>query len=239
MEMSAFVYLDDLLDNKQPIYVRNVYKTKDGKRGIIVVTLSDNGRTHREAIPNIKHPICLSNKATPNMIRNSSQLRQLLDAQALELVPKDVAESELSRPGVREAIAEAYERIGYKNRDVRALKKSAEDDEVADARLQGKAVMAAPEIPAHFLASDSDGEIGMAEAISDTNVSARVESICESLASKEIKSRQAKNELEGLELTEADLAYIIANTTGIVQKFAKENYALLTGTSLEEAGDDE
>jgi hypothetical protein len=238
MEMSAFVYLDELLDNKQPIYVRNVYKTKDGKRGIIVVTLSDNGRTHREAIPNIKHPICLSNKATPNMIRNSSQLRQLLDANALELVPKEQAEQELGRPGVREAIAEAYERIGYKNRDVRALKKTAEDDEVADARLQGKAVASVPEIPEHFLASDS--EIEMAEPLSDTNVSARVESICESLASKEIKSRQAKNELEGVELTEADLAYIIANTTGIVQKYAKEKYALLTGESLdEESGDDE
>jgi hypothetical protein len=237
METSAFVYLDELLDNKQPIYVRNVYKTKDGKRGIIVVTLSDNGRTHREAIPNIKHPICLSNKATPNMIRNSSQLRQLLDANALELVPKDQAEQELGRPGVREAIAEAYERIGYKNRDVRALKKTAEDDEVADARLQGKAVAAAPEIPEHFLASDS--EIEMAEAITDTNVSARVESICESLASKEIKSRQAKNELEGIELTEADLAYIIANTTGIVQKYAKEKYALLTGEAIDEESDDE
>jgi hypothetical protein len=227
IEKSAFVYLDDLLDNKEPIYVRN----SAAKRGIVVVTLNDGVRTHREAIPNTKYPICLSNKATPAMIRNSRDLRTLLDRNILSLVAKDIAEKELARDGVKQALQDAYDRIGAGSSAVRKLRGTTEDegDEIGTA-------------PSDALMPNGKEKAFDPENIEDEaaetdypDVQLRVQTLVESLINRDMKSRQVKGELMSMDLTKDDLAYIIDNTHGIVQKYAKERFAELEGKPLEDS----
>lgn len=233
MESSAFIYLDKVIETGEPVYVRNVNR----ERGIIVLTLNDSGRTHREAIPNCRFPICLSNKATPDMIKNSSSLRQLLDAGALELVSMEQAEKELSDPSVREALSAAYAKIGYKNREIQRMrgKTDISEDTVIPVHQQLGAAVAG-EIP---LAFSNEYEEDIADAppeSDDDSVTVRVQHLVEALASKDMKSRAVKNELMSIDLTETDLAYIIDNTSGIVQKYAKEQLAGTRGSSMETGG---
>jgi hypothetical protein len=238
MEESAFLYLDKVIESGEPVYVRNVNK----ERGILVLTLNDSGRTHREVIPNCRFPICLSNKATPDMIRNSSALRQLLDAGALELVTQVDAERELSDPGTREALSAAYEKIGYKNRDVKRLRSGSGNakvpgtTDIVPVHQQLDAAVAG-ELPSAFT-NEFDEDIGDAdpEQGDENDVSVRVQHLVEALASKDMKSRAVKNELMSIDLTSEDLAFIIDNTSGIVQKYAKEVLAETSGNSIEAGG---
>lgn len=235
MEPSAFIYLDKVIEKGEPVYVRNINK----ERGIIVLTLNDSGRTHREAIPNCRFPICLSNKATPDMIKNSSSLRQLLDAGALELVSMKQAEKELSDPAVREALSAAYEKVGYKNREVQLMRGATDisKDTVVPVHQQlGTAVAGEHPVPQAF-SNEYEEDIADAEPESDEDaVTVRVQHLVEALASKDMKSRAVKNELMSVDLTETDLAYIIDNTSGIVQKYAKEQLAATRGDSIETGG---
>lgn len=227
---SAFMYLDDLLEKKEPIYVRNV--SKKPTRGIVVLTLNDNGRTHREAIPATKYPVCLSRKATPDMIRNSSSLRQFIDAGALELVPFKAAEAELQEEGAVEALQTAYEAIGYKNRDLMRMRKRSDDEIKVIGDANGVPVhnqltaSVAGKSPEPF-SNEYDDDIPLVRDEETSNPAVRVQYLVEALASKDMKSRAVKAELMGLELTRADLAFIIDNTSGIVQKYAKEQLAEL------------
>lgn len=230
-DKSAFVYLDDLLDSKQPIYVRNIYP----KRGALVITLNDGSRTHREIIPNTKFPVCLSNRATPSMIRNSKDLRECLDRGALTLVPKEQAERELSDPSVREALTEAHARLSPRSAAVqkaRATNDEGEDLTSLGSAYSSKAEKQAP--PRSDVIEDAAPEDDD-EEYNDVNI--RVQTLVASLESKDMKSRQVKSELMSMDLTEGDLSYLIDNTVGIVQKYAKERYAELTGVL--HAGDED
>ncbi len=228
LERSAFVYLDELLDNKEPIYVRNSSK----KRGIVVVTLNDGTRTHREAIPNTKYPICLSNKATPAMIRNSRDLRTLLDRGILSLVSKDQAEKELSRDGVRQALQDAYDRIGAGSAAVRKLRGQKDDDEDEIGSAPSDALL----LPNGQEKAIDYENIEDEEAVTDyPDVQLRVQTLVESLINRDMKSRQVKSELMSMDLTLDDLSYIIDHTQGIVQKYAKERYAELDGNPIEDS----
>ncbi|RLC13129.1 MAG: hypothetical protein DRI24_16330 [Deltaproteobacteria bacterium] len=233
---SAFLYLDKVIEQGDPVYVRNVNK----ERGILVLTLNDSGRTHREVIPNCRFPICLSNKATPDMIKNSSSLRQLLDAHALELVSLEDAERELQQPGVAEALGAAYEKVGYKNRDVQRLRGKADvegskSNPVVPVHQQFDSSVAG-ELPQSFHDASGD-DIEDAEPESDeADVSVRVQHLVEALAAKDMKSRAVKNELMSIDLTESDLSFIIDNTSGIVQKFAKEKLSGAAANSVEAGG---
>lgn len=220
---SSFVYLDSLLDKGEPIYVRNTSKT----RGVVVLTLNDGNKTHREAIPNTKYPICLTQKATPQAIRNSRDLRTLLDKGVLSLVAANDAEKELSNPEVRQALFDAYERLGAGSAAVRKSRGLDTDDGIAVDTSEGVS-----EFPT--------GDLEDAESETDLpNVQVRVQTLVESLASKDMKSRQVKSELMTMDLTTDDLTFLISNTQGIVQKFAKEEFAKKGGHPLDDEDESE
>jgi len=211
MTTSAFVYIDELLDNKVPIYVRNIYKT----RGIVSVTFSDG---HKEVIPNTKFPVCLSSRATPDMIRNSRCLRQMLDHGVLELVDYKVAEEELSDPDIRNALEDAYARISNSSTDVLAHRtaKSSDPDSPKPSDATDKANSFSRDV--EFVGEEDPDE-------ETAGVADRVLTLVESFNNKDIKSRQVKSELLSLDLSSEDLSYLIDNTTGIVQRYAKEKFA--------------
>lgn len=221
IEKSAFVYLDDLLDAKEPIYVRNSAL----KRGIVVITLNDGVRTHREAIPNTKYPICLSAKATPAMIRNSRDLRTLIDRKILSLVPKEQAEKELKKEGVEQALSDAYDRLSPNSGAVRKARNASDDKDDEIGVAPGEALL-----PSGQEKGFDPNNIEDEEAVTDyPNVQLRVQTLVESLVNRDMKSRQVKNELMSMDLTKDDWAYLVDHTQGIVQKFAKEKFAELTG----------
>lgn len=239
-DQSAFLYLDDLINSKEPIYVRNTSKDR-GNPGIVVVTMNDGARAHREVVPNTRIPVCLSSKVTPAMIQNSSSLRQYLDAGILELVSKSDAERELSVPGNQDKLRAAYERIGYKNRDVMRMRKK--DDNFSGSSGTDVPVIATGAESIEQFKNNYNDDIGDAapedEDSSDdaeANVNTRVLSLVESLANREMKSRHVKAELEALELSNDDLTYLIENTSGIVQKYAKEEYSQRTGAGADDVG---
>lgn len=222
---TAFVYLDDLLDAKEPIYVRN----SSARRGIVVITLNDGVRTHREAIPNTKYPICLSNKATPAMIRNSKDLRTLLDRGVLSLVSKDAAERELAVTGVRAALQDAYDRIGASSSAVRKLRGATSDE--------GEDGIGTAPSDSHLLPNGQEKAFDPENIEDETaetefpDVQLRVQTLVESLINRDMKSRQVKSDFMSMDLTKDDLAYVIDNTQGIVQKYAKERFSELEGTA--------
>ena len=119
------------------------------------------------------------------MIKNSSSLRQLLDASALELVPQKQAEQELSDPSVRSALASAYEKIGYKNREIMRMRGQGEDiasDNLVPVHQQLDAAVAGG-VPQAF-ATEFEEDILDAEPESDeSTVAVRVQHLVEALAS--------------------------------------------------------
>tara|TARA_R100000656_G_scaffold104176_1_gene76117 strand:+ start:145035 stop:145778 length:744 start_codon:yes stop_codon:yes gene_type:complete len=237
-DKSAFLYLDEMLDKKEPIYVRNVARYM-GKRGIVVVTLNDGHRSHRETIPNTRHPVCLSAKVTPAMIANSKSLRELLDGGSLELVPREVAEKELSDETVQEELAAAYKSIGLRSEDVMRLRRG--DDDFKITNENGLALQPDLSPQKDFVSFDNAPDMGnpynnsysddiqvLADAgLKDEGASPRIVGLVEALSAGDMKAREVKSELVGMELSEKDLAYLIANASGIVANYAKEKFARL------------
>lgn len=214
MEQSAFIYLDDVVEKKEPIYVRNTMK----EPGVIVLTFpTSHGKTHRQIIPNTRVPICLSNDVTFEMIRQSTSLRKCLNLKVLSLVDRKKAEMELSDPDAREALEVAYNRVH--NRGTRE----------ATTRLVETMVIGKDGHQQMVTEEKSDSvSIEKDTSSLDGTISTRVTAIITALVDGNIKARDAKSELFNLELSSVDLSYIISNCPdGIVKTFAKKRMASL------------
>ena len=232
--MPRTLSLDSLLENKEEIFIRNVHKP----RGIIVLSLTDrNGRPEREIIPNTKLPISLNGRLTPEMIGNSRDLRRLLFEGVLELVEPKEALKILEDPTKREELSLAYKNATGKHIDVDKMRE-VEEDKVST-YTQGSSVMAGIPSELQEKLSQAEEEIGLiADDEEDSDVQTKVKTIIAQLSSEppQIKNREAKFQLSTLDLTSADLYYIINNTVaqGVVNKYAKEQLAALTGESVED-----
>lgn len=234
MSDSSFVYLDDILDRNEKVYVRPTHR----KKAILVLKFVDGNQIVPEVIPRTKYPICLSNKATPMMLRSSRDLRLHLERGTLTLVSQTVAEAELSKPGVRDALRQAYDNI---NPSTSTLAKARYNEPDPIDPILGE-----DPTRGNFIHLDRTGDLEDADSAGgsddfeldddspDLGVSPRVESLVAALLGKDKKARQVKAELMSEDLTEEDLSFLIENTSGIVQAYAKEQYHELTGRESEE-----
>lgn len=229
-----FRHIDQILDENKPIWVRNVHKP----RGNVILTLTDrSGRVQKLDIPNIKHPICLSDRVTPDTLRNSRDLRDLITRRVLELVPPAEAEAYYeANPRAQEDVDRAYMHLDYGNPEIRKMRETGkEDDELLYTHKQGEALVVGKHAsgPLTPPADDGDDEIGVVAASEDADVQTRVKVLVAALATREKKARDVRAELEALDLTDSDLAYIVANSSGLVEKFAKQEFAARRGQSLD------
>lgn len=239
--MSKNLRLDELLDNKKHIYVKNVHVP----RGIIVLSLIDAaGKPRRQWIPKAKNaPIDLSEQADPEMLRRSPDLRALFAAHVIELVDPEEAEKLLQDPRIQEELREAWQEVkGNASEILKA--RTPESQSSIDMHLQGESVVAGAESEyaenMKKLAQPVKDEILDDTPEENPDVQAKVKVIIESLALKEIKARDARNQLSNLDLTRADLLFIISSTIqGIVNKFAKKELAKMNGEFVEIDDDDD
>jgi len=235
--------IDQILDSNKPIWVRNVHKPA----GVVVLTLSDNsGRTAMETIPKVRHPVCLSARATPNMLRNSMNLRDLVQKGVLQLVTDDEANEYFrNNPDAAVDVQLAYQRLG--TNDPRVAK-NREIGKVGDELLHHKL---SDSVTATSYSGDEFGdaltepdpdefdEIGVAPSEEDASVKPRVKAIMESLGTKEMNIREVKAELGSMDLSEDDLAYVVSNSTGVIEKWAKSELLKIRSRADEEELADE
>lgn len=237
-------HIDQILDENKPIWVRNVHKP----RGHIVLTMTDrSGRVQKLDIPGVKHPICISDRVTPDTIRNSRDLRDLITRRVLQLVPPAEAEAYYdSHPDARDAVEQAYRYLDYGNPEIRKMRETgkADLDELLYTHKQGDALVVGAEGagPAHKTAinyPEIDPVIGVEveDNNEDGDVQPRVKILMSALSTREKRAREVRTELEGLDLEEADLAYIVANSQGLVEKYAKQQFAALRGQSFDVVDD--
>lgn len=235
--MSIQLSLDTLLDNKQPIYVKNVHVP----RGIIVLSfVNPAGKPHRQVIPNAKRaPINLNEQVTPDMLRNSPDLRQLLSGGALELMDPAEAQEMLKNPHIQAELQDAW--IEAKGRTADMIKaRQPEKKEEVGMHVQNNAIVAGEvgDVEEQLQFKNSE-EIEVISAESP-DVQTPVKVIVSSMAEKEIKARDARNKLANLDLSNADLQYVVANSVpGLVSNYAKRQLAVLNGDPITDLEDDE
>jgi hypothetical protein len=117
--MANVVELDALLDEGKKIYVKNTSRPM----GHIVLTfVTPNGRSIPRPIPRTFIPICLTDTLSPDVIKQSSDLRLFLNKGVIRLIDPDEATQELKSEESQEelrrlnlsdfsAAAEATERV--------------------------------------------------------------------------------------------------------------------------------
>lgn len=218
------LHLDDVLGAHRQVYVRN------NKPGIVAMTLHEaNGRPLSVAIPRVKYPVCLSAKATPYAMLNSTALRSALSSEHLTLLDPDSAESELDKPGVRQAVRDAEVRMGYTSKDV--LSHRDQRNSNIEQYVEQDATLA-----------DPHSEIGMAPAeeplmveagMRETEVQTRVSVIVGLVVDGEKDVKEAKAELSNMQddLSNEDLDFIVQHVpTGVLREWAREKLAERRGT---------
>lgn len=200
------LYFDEAF-KEDKVWVRNVHKP----RGILVIVLADkNGRQHKLTIPDTPHPICLSQLATKDMLQDSIDLRHYLSKGILEFVSTTQAEREWKDPHVKSAVAKAMsEATGRTHKVVDSVTtKVIKDDGHEDNFVVTKS---------------SSGNKILREAAVDNKVVV----LLEQLKTREIRARECIDSLEGIDIDEDSYKYIVAQSTGLVEKWAKNKLALL------------
>lgn len=228
------ILLDSLLDSNKPIWVRNVHKP----RGQIVLAMTDrSGHSQKLVIPPLRHPICLSERITPDVLRNSNSLRELISRRVLNLCSNEEALAYYAdNPDARNDVDRAFSQQDYGNSEIRKMRETGNVEQ--DALLYHKQhdALVAGDSPAGPYALqdnsvDLDADIGVAEADEDSAVQSRVKILIAAISSKEKKAREVRSELESIDLEQADLSYIMSNSQGLVEKYAKQKLSELRNTS--------
>ncbi len=218
-------HIDQILDENQPVWVKNVHKP----RGQIVLAMNDrSGRVVKLILPPVTHPICISSHVTPETIRHSTDLRSLISKKAIQLVSNTEAQIYYeNNPQAAEAVTSAFANQEYNNPEISKLREVGNKDDEMLYHKQGQAVVAGDR-PSNYPEEDST-EIKILKDEEDGDIQARVKILVEALNSREKKAREVRSDLEMLDLTDADLAYLVANTTGLVETYAKKEFASRRG----------
>lgn len=248
------VDIDSLLNDGKRIFVRS------NKKGIIALTLhGPNGRAQQIAIPNTRLPVCLSEMATPNALRESRSLRECIGIEALTLIDPGVAETELQVPGARAKLKAAHKRISRASTEVMQARKErgSKDFDEAKGNILGKnsvtstidqameninphtEIEAAASEDTEYEAPEPGEMIVSGPEISDEpSTASRIEQICGLLAQKdEITPEEAEIELANMieDISPEDLRYIISHVGGNaarVKTWAENHLAVLTGVDV-------
>lgn len=223
-------HIDQILDENKPVWVRNIHKPK----GQIVLAMYDrSGQVIKVVLPPLNHPICLTDRVTPETIRHSTSLRDLLSRKVLELVsPADAQQHYEIYPNAREAVDRAFSQQDYGNPEIRKMRETgAKDDDLLYSNSDGAVI--AGRNPNIVAEDKDDGDIGVIPDNEDGDVQPRVKVLMEALANREKKAREVRSDLEFLDLSDSDLAYIVSHSQGLVEKYAKQEFASRRGGNLE------
>lgn len=194
MTPSKRLALDDLLDAKKKIYVIN----NSRKAGLLlVVQMKDkHGASRALKVPPTKIPICVSDQFSADSIRESSDLKIMLQKQNLALVDPVVAEKILESAEAKDELKALNMSIYSDNAPRNAVRDSLE-------KLKNN--------------SNPEAAIEAAELLKNKNtlenaVSDKVRGIIASFKSKEKSSKDTLIALRRIDesMTEVDLTYVIS-----------------------------
>jgi len=207
--------IDTLLEKKLPVYVRN---NAIKAHLLIVVQLKDkHGRSQEFKVPPTQLPVCLTDRFSADMIRESTDLRGLLSKQVLVLVEPKEAEAYLaSQDGQEERIA--LQASIYAD--------TAPSTAVRDSLSKLKAKTAVD-------ASDVLGNLSAPVGTED-KVSFRVKGIVASLQSKDKTAKETLLNLKRVKgtMVQEDLTYLLVSCREekAILEFAEATLAELQAT---------
>lgn len=183
--------LDDLLDKKQKIYVRNNALSTSL---FLVIELQDkSGRNRPFKVPPTTVPLCVSSQFSSDSIRESADLRKMLLKGTLKLVDPVTAEKELATEDAVETLA---------NYQLSVYSDDAAGNVTRDAMQRLKQDVQEPAVNDAMKKSQSQ----------DEKVSLRVRGLVASFLSKEKTSKDVMTDLKRLKtvLTEHDFTFVIS-----------------------------
>jgi hypothetical protein len=189
--MGKFLDLDEILDTNQKVFVRN---NSLKSNLLLVIQMQDrSGRKRPLKVPPTRFPICVSTQFSKEVIRECSDLRELLNKGVIVLVDPDQAEAELRSEDAREEM---------KSYNLSVYADEAPANAVRDS-MQKLSQNAKPVVDSGSLL-DSAG-------LNDYEVTPKIQGIVSSLLSKEKSSKETLTQLKRLKstMTESDLTYIV------------------------------
>ncbi len=199
--MSKVVELDELLNEGRKVFVKNTSRPM----GHIVLTfVTPNGRSIPRPIPRTFIPICLTDTLSPDVIKQSSDLRLFLNKGVIRLIDPDEATKELQS----EEAQEELKRLNLSDFSSAAVA----TERVSKMSNQQTYVPAVnnPNAPVEGVTLDP--------------VNNRVKATLLQVEAKDLTEREAVAEFRIMrdELTNHDLTYIIAQTVeeGPLKRFA-------------------
>ncbi len=209
--MSKVVELDELLKAGQKVFVKNTSRPM----GHIVLTfVTPNGRSIPRPIPRTFIPICLTDTLSPDVIKESSDLRLFLNKGVIKLIDPDEATRELRTD-------EAQEELKRLNLSDFSAAATATDrvSKMTDQQTYVPAVNN-PNAPVEGVVIDP--------------VNNRVKATLLQVEAKDLSEREAVAEFRIMrdELTNHDMTYIISQSQdeGPLKRFAYQQLSELAAT---------
>jgi hypothetical protein len=223
--------VQELIRNDKPIYVLNKTNRYLEKRGPHVLEIKDgNKRVAKIIIPATKYPFLLSGHVPPKLLAESTEFYDALSKGILELVDPDEAKRIMADPIAKDVVDTAMRKFQPTVRTINpppelvAGNKREEDDRVPPGTNRG--------ISMSSQADERSGDLTMRVAGDDGDgPSGTVEQIVMDLESDPDLESEKFNELAGLDLTEADLGYLMLKCKAFpkIISWAKKELANLVG----------
>lgn len=209
-----FLDLDEMLDGGEKIYIRN-NSTK--AHLFLVVQMKDKGGRNRPLkIPPTTIPINVSAQFSREMIRESSDLRDMITKGNIILLEPALAEKELDSPEAREEMKSLALSVYADTAPVNAVRDNLE-------RLKNTTT---PVV--------DSAEVLKKESLKGNDAQVRVKGLVASLLSKEKSSKDTLAQLKRMKasLTEADLTFIMneCKSEAQIREFAESALAEQNGT---------
>ena len=178
--------LDKMIKEGERIFVRNTTdELEDGILGNVVITFleSPSGKAFPITIPDVKFPIDLSSQVPVESMRTSQDLRKLLEAGLIGLIPEKEALAEIADEEVADEIRDFL-------RDRRVRRKKAKSGEYS------------PDLNKEFDKFNVENE----------NVNARVIAVSEEVKRGEVTAKTALRRLRAIAstFTEEDIGYMLS-----------------------------
>lgn len=224
--------VQELINNDKPIYVLNKTNRYLEKRGPHVLEIKDgNKRVAKVIIPATKYPFLLSSHVPPKLLAESTEFYAAISKGILELVDPDEAKRIMSDPIAQEVVDTAMRKFQPTVRTINpppeliAGNKRENDDRVPPGADRGISQVPADDDP-------RNANLKMKVANKDEDgPSGTVEQIVMDLESDPNLESDKFNELAALDLTEADLGYLMRKCKDFpkILSWAKKSLANLVG----------
>lgn len=200
--------LDQLLDDRQSIYVMNESGKAYGTKGVVHISFVDtaSGKTKPFTIPSTWLPICITDAIPSSILRHSMDLRNYLGKGFLRIVNPVEAEKILNSPEAKDELTRLMN---------------------IDKSFRNLNINMANEQETTVLSPDSQARLqqGLDPITSEDRVNPRVRDILLRTETNDLTARMAVAELRSLasDLRVEDASYILANAKdGAIKKYGQQ-----------------